>query len=292
MREFVIEISSYSKAANPDFIIIPQNGIELISTTGEAGDELDSNYLNAIDGHGQEDLFYGYNEDNLATPSVENTYLREFLDRSRTAGNTILVTDYCSSMDKLNNSYTVNNENAFISFGAISRSLDVIPQYPNPIYNENDSSIEQLSDAKNFLYLINPKNYASKLEFIQAIKSTNYDLLIMDLFFNDGTAFSASEIEELKSKSNGGARLVVSYMSIGEAEDYRYYWQPDWNTNPPSFLQAENPNWEGNYKITYWLDEWKTIIYNSEKSYLNRILDANFDGVYLDIIDGFEYFED
>jgi len=33
------------------------------------------------------------------------------------------------------------------------------------------------------------------------------------------------------------------------------------------------------------------IIYGNNNSYLKKILDAGFDGVYLDIIDAFEYFE-
>lgn len=33
------------------------------------------------------------------------------------------------------------------------------------------------------------------------------------------------------------------------------------------------------------------IIYGNNNSYVKKILDAGFDGVYLDIIDAFEYFE-
>ena len=71
----------------------------------------------------------------------------------------------------------------------------------------------------------------------------------MDLFFNDGTPFTSSEIAQIKNKANGGKRLVLAYMSIGEAEDYRYYWQKDWERNKPSWLDAENPDWPGNYKV-------------------------------------------
>ena len=80
-------------------------------------------------------------------------------------------------------------------------------------------------------------------------------------------------------------------MSIGEAEDYRYYWQADWSTNPPSWIEEENPDWEGNYIVKYWEQEWQDIIYGNDNSYLKKIVDAGFDGVYLDIIDAFEYFE-
>ncbi len=47
-----------------------------------------------------------------------------------------------------------------------------------------------------------------------------------------------------------------------------------------------------NYKVRYWEDGWQDIIFGNDNSYLKKILDAGFDGVYLDIIDGFEYFED
>ena len=99
------------------------------------------------------------------------------------------------------------------------------------------------------------------------------------------------KINTLKTKNNGGKRLVISYMSIGEAEDYRYYWKSGWDINPPVWLADENPYWLGNYKVRYWIKEWQDIIFGSESSYLKKIIDAGFDGVYLDIIDAFEYFE-
>lgn len=126
---------------------------------------------------------------------------------------------------------------------------------------------------------------------MQDMSSTNYDLLIIDLFFNEQLAFTATEINQLKTKANGGKRLVISYMSIGEAENYRYYWQPDWSSNKPSWLDKENPDWAGNYKVNYWNQDWQSIIYGNDNSYLKRILNADFDGVYLDIIDAFEFYE-
>jgi len=81
-------------------------------------------------------------------------------------------------------------------------------------------------------------------------------------------------------------------MSIGEAEDYRYYWDSTWRTGNPIWLDKENSDWSGNYKVRYWEYGWQNIIFGNDDSYLKKILDAAFDGVYLDIIDGFEYFEE
>ena len=85
--------------------------------------------------------------------------------------------------------------------------------------------------------------------------------------------------------------MVVCYMSIGEAEDYRYYWQNSWQTDRPEWLDRENPDWEGNYKVKYWYPAWQNIIFGNDESYTKRILDAGFDGAYLDLIDAFEYYE-
>ncbi len=48
---------------------------------------------------------------------------------------------------------------------------------------------------------------------------------------------TANEVESLMVKANGGKRLVVAYMSIGEAEDYRYYWKDEWGKNAPDWLR-------------------------------------------------------
>ncbi len=126
---------------------------------------------------------------------------------------------------------------------------------------------------------------------MHAVKETDYDIVIIDLFYEDAV-LSASEVASLKTKANGGSHLMIAYMSIGEAEDYRYYWQREWETDPPSWLEEENPEWPANYRVQYWNKDWQNIIYGKDDSYLKKILDVGFDGVYLDIVDAFEYFED
>lgn len=291
MRNFVIGISQYSKAINSNFAIIPQNGIELITNNGEIDGNPSTDYLNAIDGHGQEDLFYGYDFDDQATNTADSDYLKSYLNKSKSFGKKNLVTDYCSTPSKMSNSYGTNSSLNYISFAANQRQLNNIPNFPATITNENSNIITNLSQAQNFLYLINTVNYNSKTEFINAVKATNYDVLITDFYFKDGIAFTSSDVNELKMKANGGKRMVISYISIGEAEDYRYYWNPSWNTAKPVWIDTVNPNWPGNYKVKYWNTEWKNIIYGNNSSYMKKILDANFDGAYLDIIDAFEFYE-
>lgn len=290
MRDFVQAISAYGEENIPNFIIIPQNGQEIVTQNGEEDGAPETEYLNAIDGVGREDLFYGYDNDNKPTPEGEKNYMIAFLDICEQYGIEVLTTDYCSSYDKVDDSYTYNQAKNYISFASPQRELNVIPDYPSEPYNVNSFDIQSLANSKNFLYLINPENFTTKQDFITAISQTDYDIIIMDCFFNN-EEFTASEINSLKTKKNSGIRIVISYMSIAEAEDYRYYWQDSWINNPPNWLEDENPDWEGNYKVCYWDKDWQSIIYGNDNSYLKKIINAGFDGVYLDIIDAFEYFE-
>ena len=292
MRRLVQEISGWSKAIKPDFAVIPQNGVELITANGQPDGAPVTEYIEALDGIGQEELFYGYYADDEPTPPEITRRLSGFLDLAKQYGTTILVTDYCYTPARVDSSYMLNRTKGYISFAAGSRELDRIPAYPDSIFNVNADNITSLSQARNFLYLINPDSrFRDKQAFIRAVQTTDYDLLLTDLFF-DGQAFTPSETEALKHKANGGRRLIIAYMSIGEAEDYRYYWQPGWRPGNPSFIVAENPDWEGNYIVKYWDPLWKNILFGNDDSYLKKILDAGFDGVYLDIIDAYEYFEE
>ena len=290
MRQFVINISDYAKMLRPGFIVIPQNGQELIIEEGKVSDNIFFNYLNAIDGVGREDLFYGYNKDDKPTPEYEQHYMIDFCNILLTYNKTVLVTDYCNTPSTIDDSYSKNHNLNYISFAATERNLNVIPQYPTIPFNENTNDIVKLSFAKNFLYLINSENFESKNDFISALGNTNYDIVIIDLFHNEDQ-FSANEIELMKTKSNGSKRLVICYLSIGEAEEYRYYWNTNWKQNSPAWLAKENPNWKGNYKVKYWDNEWQKIIFGFNNSYVDKIINSKFDGVYLDIIDAFEYFE-
>ena len=67
------------------------------------------------------------------------------------------------------------------------------------------------------------------------------------------------------------------------------FFATDWSvvSQPLNF----NEHWAGNYKVKYWLEPWHAILYKGDNSYLSKILNAGFDGVFLDVIDAFAYFE-
>ena len=127
------------------------------------------------------------------------------------------------------------------------------------------------------------------------IAATTFDTVVMD-YSTDGTEagrYGAGALAVLKA---GGARQALAYLSIGEAEDYRYYFQPGWLSRSggppggqaPCWLSRRNPQWKGNYKVQYWSQDWQRIVLG----YLDRIIGDGFDGVYLDIVDAYLYWSD
>lgn len=299
MRLFVSNLASWAREGNPGFLVIPQNGQELFTVEGIPGGTPVDSYLNVIDGSGREDLYYGWNGDGRTTPSDSVEWLEPFLDLAENRGIQVLVTDYiddeapmdASDRGRADDSLSRAAAKGYVSFPAPSRGLEVIPEYPDPPNGMSSSDITELGQVENFLYLIDPGTFSTKTAFLNALRATDYDLVLIDAWWDGNQTYTVEEIASLKTKNNGGSRLVVSYMSIGEAEDYRPYWNSDWNRHPPSWLARENPHWPGNYKVRYWDPEWQELIFGSNESSLGYIVNLGFDGVYLDIIDAFEYFE-
>jgi cysteinyl-tRNA synthetase len=153
---------------------------------------------------------------------------------------------------------------------------------PTPAGQGNADRMERLRAVNDFLYQLQELD-------LEAVGGSAYDLIVMD-YSADGTEgemYTREQIEGLK-RSPGGQKIVLAYMSIGEAEEYRYYWRPGWKTGSPEWLDEPNPSWIRNYKVEYWDPEWQAIVFD----YTDRLIDAGFDGAYLDIIDAYEYFED
>ncbi|HEX7927632.1 MAG TPA: endo alpha-1,4 polygalactosaminidase [bacterium] len=299
MRQFVESISAYARGTDPNFLVIPQNGHNLLTEDGLADGTLATAYVAAINGVGREDLFYGYTGDNIATPSDAHDEMIGFMDLALDHGVMPIVIDYVATGSaNIATSYTSNDGLGYLSFAATHRDVDNIPTettyasyYP---HNPNTDDVTTLAQAANVLYLLNPccVGDGDNAAYLSTLQATSYDVLIIDATLPDGTDLSPSDVASLKTKAGGGSRLVIAYMSIGEAENYRYYWQSGWKRGSPAFIGPVNPDWPGNYKVRYWEPEWQAIITGNDTSYTQRLLDAGFDGAYLDIIDAFEFWEE
>jgi len=120
----------------------------------------------------------------------------------------------------------------------------------------------------------------------EKISELSSDLVIIDYSF-DGSADKELTKEDVNIIRRSGKK-VFAYLSVGEAEDYRFYWKDEYYYNPPEWIYKENPNWPGNYMVRYWHSEWQNIVFE----YLKRIMDKDFDGVFLDTVDTYVEFAD
>ena len=121
------------------------------------------------------------------------------------------------------------------------------------------------------------------------IAKVDADVLVIDYAkFGGRVPLTAAEVAAMKTGPTGKKRLVISYFSIGEAEEYRFYWQPEWKEKPPDWDAGENCAWPRAHMVRFWHDSWKDTILRGPNAYLKQIIAAGFDGVYLDRVDVYE----
>jgi cysteinyl-tRNA synthetase, unknown class len=279
MQDFIVAISDHAKQRDPDFAIIPQNGIELLFDDLDEASPLNERLIGAIDGIGIESLFFedGYEPDDYR------------LGMARKAAEVIpvFVSDYVSNNDNIAQSLQHNTAEGFRAFPRSSANYDYLEIPPVP-YQENAENVKRPSEARNYLYLISTDGYQDKESFLEAIRQTNYDMVIIDAFYGEEW-LTAAEVASLKIKANGASRIVIAYMNVGAAEKYRYYWQDDWKLHRPRWLKKEYDGYEDEIWVKFWKTEWQDIIYGKDDSYTDHLLGAGFDGAYLDNVEAFYF---
>lgn len=277
MQEFVIGISNYARKQKNDFIIIPQNGSELAFENSNPDKNLSASYLKAIDGIAIEELFYD-EKGKADNYRIEN--LKKLPKEKK-----IMVSEFVKNKDDIAKVIQLNQAVNFVPFirTAENYHYHIIPENINL---ENANNITKLSDVQNFLYLINADDFDTKKQFIEAIANTNFDLVLIDLYYYS-FPFTKAELELLKKKKNGGRRLVICYMNVGAAENWRNYWQPDWKLGNPKWLKKKYKGYDNEIYVEFWDANWQKLIYGNEESYTQKIINAGFDGVFLDNVEAY-----
>lgn len=146
-----------------------------------------------------------------------------------------------------------------------------------------------LEAGPSFAYILQAEKFAkNKEQFVRKINESGRQMVVIDYTFDGGKDGLWLPAEIAAMKKSDANRKIIAYLSIGEAEDFRPYWRKEWSKNgKPSFLLSENHEWKGNFRVRYWDKEWQGII----AKYLDIIISQGFDGIYLDIVDGYEFFE-
>lgn len=152
--------------------------------------------------------------------------------------------------------------------------------------------LKRINAARSWGYQLNGMR-------VEDAAKSPFDLIVADATAGHaaGRHFQRGEVEKLKKKPDGSRRLVLSYLSIGEAEDYRPdYFTPEYlSEDAPDWLLHENPQWKGNRIVRFCQEGWQRTIlgdddgrsvYNSiDPSPLYQLIELGFDGIYLDRVD-------
>ncbi len=158
-----------------------------------------------------------------------------------------------------------------------------------PIETNTDSAplpnLPDLAEVDTWFYMINVN---LEPEMVTQMVDSEYDMVVLDFIPSEAnnTDYPMTDvIEQLHHAPQ--PKLVIAYIDVGQAEDFRTYWQPGWGIGNPEWIVATDPDgWTGNYPVAYWADGWRDIWLGSD-GYLQAILEAGFDGVYLDWVEAY-----
>lgn len=155
----------------------------------------------------------------------------------------------------------------------------------------------------------------SESSAVDKLASSRYDMLVLeptrtdwssdDKHFN--TKGMVSQLRDFTASDSVHRKLIIAYIDIGEAENWRWYWtwSEEWLQGEPrpadwpDYILAHDPDgWEGCFPVAYWDAEWKDIViygknqdsspYGDYNSIIDEVIKDGFDGVYLDWVEGFE----
>ena len=161
-------------------------------------------------------------------------------------------------------------KNGLISNCILNECYDTLPsELP---YRLNTASIDTITRVNNFMIIKNYSNFNTKARFLLSAKNLQYDLLIIEPYYNKGHYFTASDIEFMKYKKGNklNRRLVYAYLNLA-------------HINPESKFYNENLVVDGT--VQYWSDEWKHMMYGQgEGSMIDYILKTGYDGIFVDNI--------
>jgi cysteinyl-tRNA synthetase len=134
---------------------------------------------------------------------------------------------------------------------------------------------------------------------VRALETVAVDMLVLDPVRSQRgmSDHPTAELVRRLQRSAGGRlpqKRVIAYLNVGQAEDYRAYWQPDWRAptadapgSPPFLLGLDPDGWAGNYPVAYWDPAWRRCLFGHPDAPLDQILADGFEGVYLDWILGY-----
>lgn len=293
MRQFVQKISDYARSVQPNFTVITQGGLELLTKVDEVDETKVSTaraYIKSIDGILVEGLFFGEKEVGQPTPPERLEQRLKLVRLAKKSRLNVMVMDYVSDADQAKQAYDFIEDLDLTPFVAPAKgdNLNTIPTFLETPYKENPNSILSMLEAKNFLYLGDTSGFGRQDEFALKIHDTNYDVIAVNIM-HGRKPLTRRAVETLKYKKIGSKRLVLAYVDIGSAAAYDFFWQPGWREGSPLWINGPHKDNTDKYYVQYWAPEWQSIIYGDPNSYTYGLIAQGFDGVILKGLDAYKY---
>ena len=296
MREMIEELSVYARQRNPDFVLLARPGFELLRwdarefVLAEAKRPLDIVVPeDAIIDMGQPMRRFIQAIDGVV---IDNQFCRKGLplsnlQRFQSMGVKIMSIEHCGS-DAAAVRALEQSLNSFIVSHADSDRTDVFERIPvRRPSGENSDNIDTAKGARNMVVATATRPYGSKGEWLLAMRNNNYDVIVVDAFFDGADALTSEEVNSLKFKELGARRLALAWLDISFASDDRFYWDRAWGVGNPSWIVGRHLDRPGTHAVEYWHPRWKSIV----GSYFAGLMDLGFDGILLNGTDAYLRFE-
>jgi cysteinyl-tRNA synthetase len=84
-------------------------------------------------------------------------------------------------------------------------------------------------------------------------------------------------------------KIVLAYLSLGQAEVSRDYWQPEWMVGQPDFLMTMDPRYNQGFIVKFWTPEWQDILLNYTNTH---IAPFGYTGILMDYMGEYKNFVD
>lgn len=299
MRMFVQRIASYARRVKPSFVIIAKDGLDLLvkrDTTDETKSSPARAYLRSIDGIMQEGMFFAeaHGDRPFGTPPIPERQapMLTLADYAKTSGLKVLALDFGKDNKTIDEARRLANERGFLSLVTDVPSQDTfkLPAHPARPPLENSKSVLSLDMVQNYASIRNSSPFGQQVQFALKMHDTNYDALLVEVF-HGRTPLSKRAVETLKYKKLGARRMVFAYMDVGSAASYHYYWKANWREGSPFWINAPLRDDPDRYNVEYWRPDWQGIMSGDSNSYLYGIIAQGFDGVIIEGLDAFKFFE-
>lgn len=209
------------------------------------------------------------------------------VDALRQQGRTILSIENCKTQKDVDAAYKGAARDRVLAYAAVNDEELTRLQKGHP-RNENAQPVTAITGARNWMPLLRADRFGNKAEWLMAMEGTNHDAMLIDVSHRGADPLTKDEVKRLRFKELGAPRLMLAVLPLGKAYDWRWYWKKGWEAGNPAFLFAPDSDEPGSFITNLADPQWKELL----GKYIAGIMDLGFDGVVLDDLDTYLWFEE